>query len=359
VETHDYKYVTSGAATLPLPAAKDHSCPNPAEGARTDLDSVVRRAQREAARLSEERRDLFLEHVILEDETEQKTANRQRRWKQFRELANVLAETLRATRFAHLADKVASCHTVFQGFCCDDCAGVPFAEPVGSCTIRLCPFEMRSRGMRALHRFRSAIEDLREGKCLVLAERNCGLHELGEGIDSLFTAFSRLRKASIWSKVRGAIAVLEITYNRETQSWHPHLNIVLDGPYMSFGDLVCAWGKATEGRGRTAFIREADRGTAVELLKYVTKLFAFIDVPEAVEEFLSATRRRRFIRMYGSLYNLKVEDEQNDCVHQCCPDCGSTRIHVIASVLLPQQVYFDSAGVVRIKPWALENGRSP
>lgn len=158
--------------------------------------------------------------------------------------------------------------------------------------------------------------------------------------------------------VRGAIVALEITYNREMMEpdfkgerlpWHPHLNIVFDAPFIPFEQLRDAWIQASEGRGRTAFIREVDRGTAHELLKYVTKLLDFIDVPLAVEEFLDATHRRRFIRTYGTLYALNIEDES----HGRCPDCASRDIRMIAHILYPNQVFLDHDGVLRVHDWAL------
>jgi hypothetical protein len=85
------------------------------------------------------------------------------------------------------------------------------------------------------------------------------------------------------------------------------------------------------------------------LLKYVTKLLDFIDVPLAVEEFLASTHRRRFIRTYGSMYGLKIEDEPDGC----CPDCDSRTLRVVAHTLYPHQIFFDSVGVLRIHGWAL------
>ena len=215
-----------------------------------------------------------------------------------------------------------------------------------------------ARAMRALHRFRPMIDGLPQGKYLVLAERNTPSGGLAEGIQHLFDSFDRLRKMPIFRGVRGAIVALEITYNREMMEpdfcgerlpWHPHLNIVADAPFIPFEELRDAWILATEGRGRTAFVRSVDRGTANELLKYVTKLLDFIDVPLAVEEFLASTHRRRFIRTYGSMYGLKIEDEPDGC----CPDCDSRTLRVVAHTLYPHQIFFDSVGVLRIHGWAL------
>ena len=302
----------------------------------------------------------WLEAVLAEDELRRrdKSGSRcaERRWNQFRELADLLAFTLEQTEYKKLAPAVRSCHEAFRGFMCSN--GHVHAKAKNSCSIRLCPFEMRARAMRALHRFRPMIDGLPQGKYLVLAERNTPSGGLAEGIQHLFDSFDRLRKMPIFRGVRGAIVALEITYNREMMEpdfcgerlpWHPHLNIVADAPFIPFEELRDAWILATEGRGRTAFVRSVDRGTANELLKYDTKLLDFIDVPLAVEEFLASTHRRRFIRTYGSMYGLKIEDEPDGC----CPDCDSRTLRVVAHTLYPHQIFFDSVGVLRIHGWAL------
>jgi hypothetical protein len=221
---------------------------------------------------------------------------------------------------------------------------------------------MRARAMRALHRFQHIIGSLQEGKYLVLAERNVSEHNLTAGIKHLFESWNRFRKMPIFRQVRGAIIALEITYNRtvmepdfigERLPWHPHLNVVFDGPFIPFEQLLAAWIEASEGCGRTAYVRAVDRGTANELLKYVTKLLDFIDVPIAIEEFLDATHRRRFIRTYGSMYGLNIEDEP----HASCPDCDSRVLTVVAQTLYPSQVLMDAKGVFRIRDWALPSDR--
>jgi hypothetical protein len=309
----------------------------------------------------------WLEWVIAEDELRQPDArgsrSAQQRWTQFRKLADLLAFTLEQTKYKDLAPAVRSCHEIFRGFACPN--GHVHAKPSSSCPVRICPFEMRARAMRSLHRFRPMIESLPQGKYLILAERNTAPGGLREGIDHLFESWGRLRKMPIFRQVRGAIVALEITYNREMMEpdypaerlpWHPHLNVVFDGPFIPFEQLRDAWIRATEERGRTSWIQPVDRGTANELLKYVTKLLDFIDVPVAVAEFLDATHCKHFIRTYGSFYGLKVEDDESQ---GCCPDCGSHDLTLTVHTLYPNQVFFDAQGILRIHDWALRSSHLP
>jgi hypothetical protein len=332
----------------------------PSTGQGDALDDSEQLSRRLALGAAPGQKARWLEGVLAEDELRQSDDSGARcaeqRWKQFREFADLLAFTLEQTKYAKVAPGVRSCHQIFRGFACAN--GHLHAKASNSCDVRLCPFEMRARAMHVLHRFRTVIEELPQGKYLVLAERNAPAGGLVEGINHLFESWKRFRKMAICRQVRGAIVALEITYNRDVMEpdfrgnrlpWHPHLNIVFDSPYIPFEQLRDAWIQASEGRGRTAFVRAVDRGTANELLKYVTKLLDFIDIPLAVEEFLDATHRKRFIRTYGCLYALNIENEPQGR----CPDCNSRILTVIAHKLYPNQLFFDSEGVVRIHDWAI------
>lgn len=204
--------------------------------------------------------------------------------------------------------------------------------------------------MKVLHKFGRVLKAFCDPRYVVLTVENCELEKLGRAITDLFSAFERLRHSKLWANVRGAIAVLEITFNRETRTWHPHLNVILDGPYIAKAELDAAWFRVTLKRGRITWIRRANRRTIPELLKYITKLTDFVDIPEAVEWFLRATRGRRFVRTYGSLYRFSFEDEEQETRgqgHDVCPDCGSPDVQELSTTLRFQDVYYDDSGTLR------------
>lgn len=268
------------------------------------------------------------------------------RWRRGRQLNKKLEASLRTLEKYNLADRVSACHSTFQPWRCEH--GHRWATALESCQLRLCAFEMRSRSMQAQRRWAPTLDGLSKPKYLVLSERNVPFGELSEGIEHLWDSFERLRHLRLWAgRVKGALAVLEVACNREQRSWHPHLNVLFDGPYIEHAALVEAWRTATEQRGRSVWIRRADQGTVRELLKYITKPGDFVDVPEAVEEFLAATWKRRFVRGYGSLYRLRVEPDAAGSLNSgLCPDCRSPRIFD-GLPLFPGQVDFDRAGILR------------
>jgi Replication protein len=200
---------------------------------------------------------------------------------------------------------------------------------------------------------------------IVLAERNS--KNLREGILSLYRAWNRLRRSTRWKgKVKGSIAVLEVTYNNKYRTWHPHLNVLFGGDYFPFEELKQAWMKATEGRGRTAFIRAADSATAYELLKYTLKIAEsedspigkvyklLIDDPAALDEFLSAVYGVRLIRTYGTFRSIAIHDDLDAMGEECsetCPDCGSSCWVDLGPVLPDEQLSFDfNKKVYRVSP---------
>jgi hypothetical protein len=233
--------------------------------------------------------------------------------------------------------------------------GHKWATPVKSCSIRLCAFDMSTRRGRVLRQFEPVVAAMKDARFMVLTVRNSRLGSLEKGLTELFEAFERLRHMKLWKKkVTGAIMALEITYNAKKESWHPHLNVIFDGEYIPQALLSKTWGRCTRGKGYVTWIgRPRDLR---EVFKYVVKLADIVSSPKAVAELLRATRGKRFIRTYGSLYRLKVEEEETG--PQGCPDCGS---HEIERFWRGSAVFSDAQGFLRFEEenWLSELERPP
>lgn len=263
------------------------------------------------------------------------------------ELQLELIESLERTKHhRHLVPKVARCHRSFRHWRCE--RNHDWAEADNSCSVRVCPHCAYRRSLvlaARMERFTLGKKGLRYA---VLAERNCT--DLKEGTRLLWESWTRLRRSARWKKyVRGCVVALEVTYNPQDTSWHPHLNVLMEGDFFPFEELNQAWVTATEHRGYTSFIRAADEGTVRELIKYVTKIADLLETPAALDQFLSAIEKRRLVRTYGSFFGLKVDDEDQPRDGDC-PDCGP---HVHVSVVKlgyvsPCQVLLDLKGVFRV-----------
>jgi Replication protein/Transposase zinc-binding domain len=263
------------------------------------------------------------------------------------ELQSELVDTLGQTEnHRHLVPKVARCHRSFRHWRCDQ--SHDWAEAENSCSMRLCPHCSRRRSLILAGRVEAFVMGKTNLRYVVLAERNSA--DLAEGMLSLWIAWRRLRRWKRWkAKVKGAIVVMEVTRNRDDGTWHPHLNLLLEGEYFPFEELNQAWIEATHGFGQTSWISAADEGTVRELIKYVTKISDLLGDPAALDEFLSAVQGRRMIRTYGTFRGISVADEENPQTGRC-PDCGPTCQPSVVDLghVHPSQVSLDFDGVLRV-----------
>jgi hypothetical protein len=257
----------------------------------------------------------------------------------------------------HLAEKVENCHKRFRHKRCDQNHDWASTKAQDSCAVRLCPHCAHRRSNVMAARIQSMLVGRTGLRYLVLAERNC--ENLQEGICSLWVAWTKLRRSVAWKrKVKGCIVVLEVTKNVTLGTWHPHLNVLMEGEYFPFAELNQAWMKATGGNGRTSHIQAANETTVYELLKYTLKvaekdeegkLHLIFDQPEALDEFLSAVYGSRLVRAYGVFHGLKLEDE-DEPEEEACPDCGSTCFVDMGSVLYSQLAFDFEKEIFRPKP---------
>jgi hypothetical protein len=256
------------------------------------------------------------------------------------ELQGELVEALEKTEHHHhLVPKVAACHKSFRHKRCDQ--SHDWAKPFNSCSVRVCPHCSHRRSEILAGRVQKFVLGRKGLRYVVLAERNCARSELQEGIASLWKSWNRLRRSVGWKgKTIGAIVALEVTYNREEETFHPHLNVLMEGEYFPFLELNQLWVWATGGAGHTSYIRAADEGTAYELIKYVAKVVELLDDPAVLEEFLAATDRRRLVRTYGIFRGIVVADEDDPEDSEECPDCGSKCV-VDLGFVPAHQISFD------------------
>jgi hypothetical protein len=264
------------------------------------------------------------------------------------ELQNDLVETLDKTEHhRHLVPKIARCHRTFRHWRCEH--NHDWAEAENSCSSRVCPHCSRHRSLVLGARVEKFLKGRTDGlRYAVLSEANCT--DLAMGILSLWQAWTRLRRWVEWKRmVKGCLVVLEVTRNRDDGTWHPHLNVLMDGEYIPVEQLRQMWVKATRGQGQIVHIQAADAGTVRELIKYVTKLSDLLGDPASLDEFLTAIKGQRLMRTYGTFFALKVDDEDKPETGSC-PDCGpEVHCSVVSLGPIPAwQLSLDFEGVLRV-----------
>lgn len=299
-------------------------------------------------------------------------------------LQDAIVETLKETKYRYRVESVSQCHRMFRGRACRN--GHSWAKAAKSCGLRLCPHCCRQRATEVAAKLQPFLAAKEENSLRFMVLTDCNCADLDKGRELIYAAFSRLRRSVEWKKkVKGCIVTFEATANphcicglrqreherggkacgcefrkaeRQTDPWHPHLNVLAEGDYFPQAQLSQMWQTATEGRAsvvwvsavKNGFIDLEEGGTskaARELVKYITKASDLVGDPVAVEQFLDAVYNRRLLRTYGTFYGLKLEQELESRA-EVCPDCG-THEWVETGFIRPQQIAMDFKGVLRDK----------
>lgn len=139
---------------------------------------------------------------------------------------------------------------------------------------------------------------------------------LADQIDALYDAYRLLRKTRLWSRsVDAAAAMLEVTRNKATGRWHPHLHVLASGRFIPHAELRRAWTRCSGGSFIVdiRLIRDHARAAAY-VSKYVSKpmVASYASTPTAIAEALAALRHRRMILLTGDWARLTEEDEVPD-----------------------------------------------
>lgn len=300
------------------------------------------------------------------------------------ELQDALGETMKGTTYRSRVVDLMHCHRMFRGRTCRN--GHSWAKAAKSCSLRICPHCCRQRATEVATKLEPFLRSKPEHslRFMVLTIPNCA--DLNEGRAAIWDAFTHLRRSVEWKrKVKGCVVTFEATYNphcvcgerkvehcadgrarwcefrkapKQTDPWHPHLNVLAEGEYFPHAQLCRMWETATDGEAKVVhvsavnngFIELEDGGTskaARELVKYITKASDLVGDPQAVEQFLDAVYKRRLLRTYGTFFALKLEEEL-EAHEERCPDCNTLE-WVETSWVRPQQIAMDFKGVLRDK----------
>jgi len=162
---------------------------------------------------------------------------------------------------------------------CGDAAWV-FRSNTDPSKVKVCSDSCRDRWCRACQRDRSRIiagnlRDRLQGvsvKLVTLTLRH-KFQPLRFQIDRLLESFRTLRKKPLWAdSIEGGVAFVEVTYNADTNRWHPHLHVLCVGSWLAQSALSSTWDQITGGSFvvdvRT--VKDLDQ-VAAYVVKYATK----------------------------------------------------------------------------------------
>lgn len=215
------------------------------------------------------------------------------------------------------------------------------------CKQRLCPMCAWRRSLKSFHQL-STIMDYADKRrierygspykyiLMTLTLRNTDIMDLPETLDLMLESFRTIYRSKMWTDgIKGCHRTLEITYNKETNTFHPHLHLLCavnpsyfqSSAYISQKNMQKAWKKAL----RIAYepivdIRRVEdtAGAVAETAKYVTKDDDWSLLPddqaEAVVSSLHiAIKGRKLYALYGvfrqAFRELHMTDEDGNLIN--------------------------------------------
>ena len=124
--------------------------------------------------------------------------------------------------------------------------------------------------------------------------------------------FAKLRQTDLWkAHYSGGFYTLEATHNHDTDQWHPHIHVIVDGEYLLHERLKKAWHEITGDSTIIWMTQCVSNSQAVYYVnKYVTKTQDPSLVPEhRIAEWALALKGMRFVNLFGGLRHDKVNEE--------------------------------------------------
>lgn len=207
------------------------------------------------------------------------------------------------------SDRMARCGN-HASFFMDPAAGK--VRPwLSRCAHRLCPFCARARSAHVAEQLYKVMVQMSRPRLLVLTVKSDD-SDLTDQLANLRFWFRKLRKRKLWrSKVKGGCYVVEVTLNKDTGQWHPHIHVIFDGDYLPQQLLRTLWHEIT-GDSEIVWLQEVtDRdGMSRELSKYIGKPQRLSTLTATqINDYATAIHGNRMVQSFGNTYGIEVTDE--------------------------------------------------
>lgn len=211
------------------------------------------------------------------------------------------------------------------------------------CKERLCPMCSWRRSIKCFYQV-SRVMDRTQVEALTLIPvfltltlRNCSGDKLSETLDSIFQGWNRLMaNKRIKRIIKGWFRALEVTYCKESNTFHPHIHAILmvEKGYFKSKDYIdtCGWIRLWRKALRLNYdpvcdirkIRNSKRKSLKEISKYTVKDIDYIsdnkELTDMLVEVLGKALKGRRLYAYGGILKqiakkLNAEKLDDDLVH--------------------------------------------
>lgn len=271
-----------------------------------------------------------------------------------------LADAYRGAGYNRLADRALGCSTALQYLASADGEQRRLSW-FNACQLRLCPLCSARRAKILARRLTKILAKIREDHpdtqllFLTLTMRNVPGDKLRDALDLLTDAWHKLiRRRPVDRAILGTFRAIEITRNRETDEYHPHIHAIVvvenayfdrkAGLYLTKDKWIDMWQQSLKAgyrpsvdirstykkgsKGKPSKGTEAAVSAALEAAKYATKDTDFIgswlppaEAAAVVRTYTEALAYKRMIGMSGVVKEiaaqLKLEEMEDvqDLIH--------------------------------------------
>lgn len=250
-------------------------------------------------------------------------------WREKKVKTLQLAKLYRKAGYVDYSRKCAACSTWLQyGVSAD---GTRQLSAANFCQLRLCPLCIARKAKKSAYKVSKVLDKVQAEHedvkylFLTLTIQNVPGDRLGDALDEMMQGWDRLlRQRKVQRTIKGWFRAVEITRNRKTKTYHPHIHVILavppeyftdSGHYLEHSELVARWKLAVRAdyspsidiraaRARGEY--QAGRAAAVEAAKYAVKDEEYIDgnLPEKeavqiVKDYTKALFKRRLVAFGG------------------------------------------------------------
>ena len=231
-----------------------------------------------------------------------------------------------------LAKDVKDCGERVRRFICCGCDAL-HDFPV-FCGFKLCPICERRRVARLLNRYATFFSQMDTPVFITLTLKNYPRYSLSDMWKDMLAFFSTLRSRKIWAPIAGGIRTIEVTWNVKEETWHLHCHCLVDMPGGIFDQATGAyripWKALSEewsaitGGSWSVDLRRAYQDSLVEVVKYLTKSYALLSDPLALEELIQVSFGKRLVQPFGSWYGTKIVEKSEEPAK--CPECHEGKL---------------------------------
>lgn len=214
------------------------------------------------------------------------------------------------------------------------------------CKVRLCPMCAWRRSLKIFGQVSKVMDQVDKDYnfkyiFLTLTVKNCYGDELKDTLDHMTQSFNRLNQRKVFKQaVKGYFRALEVTYNRENETYHPHFHMILavDNSYFTQSKIYLsqnAWTELWQSCLRADYkpivdvrrLKENNGKEVAEVAKYTVKSDDFLikdtngkineqitdKVVQVLDTSLHGKRLTAFGYIFKEIHNqLKLDDAEND-----------------------------------------------